>query len=190
VEQSWDSLANFSKRQAGRVGGSSVDYAQLGGGESTTAAATTAATSAKTTAAIAAAAAGSSGSAMGRRIIPDLPMDDSLSAMASHSTPSGGGEGGEIGRNTSIMLANVFHRFFNPRLLSYITSYDVAGIMNLAFGGGGGGSGVAAMAAAAILSEEEGRFISDPYPDPSWEFFTVPERPRGQTLKIVIHSTW
>jgi len=61
-----------------------------------------------------------------------------------------------------------------------MTSYDVAGIILLTFGGGGGGGGggVAAMAAAAILSEEEGRFISDPYPDPSWEFFTVPERPR------------
>jgi len=107
VEQSWDSLANFSKRQAGRLGGSSVDYGQIGDGESAAAIPAAPAAAAMATAAAAATAAGSLGSKTGKRIIPDLPMDDSLSAMVSPPTDAGGSAGGGSGggRDTKMTLA-------------------------------------------------------------------------------------
>jgi hypothetical protein len=80
-----------------------------------------------------------------------------------------------------------------------------------------GGGGAAAIAAAALLAAAAAEGAGRPaaccdwtmddssaprsqsatveeegvgYPDPSWESFTIPDRPRGQTLRIVILSTW
>jgi hypothetical protein len=203
VQASWDSLANFTKTQAGRVGGSSPFVygdadadaeVESGGGEGGGGGGGGGGGAGRRAGVKASEAASGSGLG-GAGVSPSIPSAAAAAAAAAESR----GGGAAAVKNP-------------PR-----SDMDGVGISGGGDGGGGGAtapmedsltammhqpssgstSGAAAIAAAALLAADDASAAaasaaaaSSGYPDPSWESFAIPERPRGQTLRIVIHSTW
>lgn len=185
MQASWDSLASFSKNQAGRLGSTAVrptSFAQENLGESGTEGDGDAGEGC------------CGGGGHGRRasvrqpVTPVEPVaDSSLEASSATAVPL------DQGRCVSKARTGVVQS-------DALVEDSLTEMMNLSnqptsTAAGDAPSGAAAVAAVALLEMEMDNSsavaeTSPGYPDPSWESFIIPERPYGRTLQLLIYTTW